>query len=157
MIRRPPRSTLFPYTTLFRSGLGEIPDRGGAEVGKAQFHDARGELEQLAVTLHIAQRLQRQQDAPGPGAREPRARRHLAERLRRRLGAERADHAQAARKGLHIAVAGARRAALFFGPTCGNYGSGIFFHGSIILSANFCSTYEHFSAAPAACIPETSK
>src|SRR2546430_4864950 len=23
MIRRPPRSTLFPYTTLFRSGLGE--------------------------------------------------------------------------------------------------------------------------------------
>src|SRR3712207_6889875 len=24
MIRRPPRSTLFPYTTLFRSGLGEV-------------------------------------------------------------------------------------------------------------------------------------
>src|SRR3712207_6136224 len=24
MIRRPPRSTLFPYTTLFRSGPGEI-------------------------------------------------------------------------------------------------------------------------------------
>src|SRR4051794_41702530 len=24
MIRRPPRSTLFPYTTLFRSGLGII-------------------------------------------------------------------------------------------------------------------------------------
>src|SRR3712207_7427321 len=23
MIRRPPRSTLFPYTTLFRSGLGD--------------------------------------------------------------------------------------------------------------------------------------
>src|SRR2546425_4954739 len=23
MIRRPPRSTLFPYTTLFRSGMGE--------------------------------------------------------------------------------------------------------------------------------------
>src|SRR2546429_6202702 len=23
MIRRPPRSTLFPYTTLFRSGVGE--------------------------------------------------------------------------------------------------------------------------------------
>src|SRR5437899_6221409 len=30
MIRRPPRSTLFPYTTLFRSLLGrrpEVPDR----------------------------------------------------------------------------------------------------------------------------------
>src|SRR2546428_8810438 len=32
MIRRPPRSTLFPYTTLFRSGVpavrGELGDRG---------------------------------------------------------------------------------------------------------------------------------
>src|SRR5256885_17272947 len=26
MIRRPPRSTLFPYTTLFRSGLERSPD-----------------------------------------------------------------------------------------------------------------------------------
>src|SRR3712207_7444251 len=26
MIRRPPRSTLFPYTTLFRSGLGPEQD-----------------------------------------------------------------------------------------------------------------------------------
>src|SRR2546426_3743208 len=25
MIRRPPRSTLFPYTTLFRSRMGHIP------------------------------------------------------------------------------------------------------------------------------------
>src|SRR3712207_7133067 len=25
MIRRPPRSTLFPYTTLFRSGQDEVP------------------------------------------------------------------------------------------------------------------------------------
>src|SRR4051794_41216468 len=33
MIRRPPRSTLFPYTTLFRSwGLAFLPD-GGALVG----------------------------------------------------------------------------------------------------------------------------
>src|SRR3989449_11163178 len=29
MIRRPPRSTLFPYTTLFRSGLGDLRGRGG--------------------------------------------------------------------------------------------------------------------------------
>src|SRR2546422_1417655 len=27
MIRRPPRSTLFPYTTLFRSGMTQLPDR----------------------------------------------------------------------------------------------------------------------------------
>src|SRR5690349_22249444 len=26
MIRRPPRSTLFPYTTLFRSGLAQVRD-----------------------------------------------------------------------------------------------------------------------------------
>src|SRR5258708_13939465 len=27
MIRRPPRSTLFPYTTLFRSARRRVPDR----------------------------------------------------------------------------------------------------------------------------------
>src|SRR2546427_11139143 len=32
MIRRPPRSTLFPYTTLFRSHLG-VATVGGAELG----------------------------------------------------------------------------------------------------------------------------
>src|SRR5256885_11648066 len=42
MIRRPPRSTLFPYTTLFRSGLrmpqagvGEATSTGGAQDGAA--------------------------------------------------------------------------------------------------------------------------
>src|SRR5438034_2484966 len=34
MIRRPPRSTLFPYTTLFRSDAG---DRGAAEQRAVQF------------------------------------------------------------------------------------------------------------------------
>src|SRR5687767_15684197 len=34
MIRRPPRSTLFPYTTLFRSGA-EAVDRRGIRVGGA--------------------------------------------------------------------------------------------------------------------------
>src|SRR2546425_8199816 len=29
MIRRPPRSTLFPYTTLFRSPLPQAPRAGG--------------------------------------------------------------------------------------------------------------------------------
>src|SRR3989441_12660726 len=32
MIRRPPRSTLFPYTTLFRSGAGFGPGRGATVV-----------------------------------------------------------------------------------------------------------------------------
>src|SRR3712207_7404905 len=38
MIRRPPRSTLFPYTTLFRSELGE---------GVGDLHAARERLEAL--------------------------------------------------------------------------------------------------------------
>src|SRR3712207_981714 len=36
MIRRPPRSTLFPYTTLFRSvPSGASPTKAGAAVGEA--------------------------------------------------------------------------------------------------------------------------
>src|SRR3712207_7806963 len=31
MIRRPPRSTLFPYTTLFRSGIDRLAERHGEE------------------------------------------------------------------------------------------------------------------------------
>src|SRR5258708_31471993 len=35
MIRRPPRSTLFPYTTLFRSALGWLPlVLGGSNFGQ---------------------------------------------------------------------------------------------------------------------------
>src|SRR5207253_8807466 len=32
MLRRPPRSTLFPYTTLFRSGLRVLPRRAEGSV-----------------------------------------------------------------------------------------------------------------------------
>src|SRR5688572_32083831 len=47
MIRRPPRSTLFPYTTLFRSrvrldeGLEDAPEQLGrhADAGVAHLHD----------------------------------------------------------------------------------------------------------------------
>src|SRR5256885_12232458 len=38
MIRRPPRSTLFPYTTLFRSRAGELV---GADVGAESGGGAR--------------------------------------------------------------------------------------------------------------------
>src|SRR3712207_7466160 len=39
MIRRPPRSTLFPYTTLFRSGdLGDRLDGAGLVVGVHHRH-----------------------------------------------------------------------------------------------------------------------
>src|SRR2546430_14802297 len=60
MIRRPPRSTLFPYTTLFRSHLGaphlnsplaeHVEDRGPALAAGGQAALERGR--QLAGTLH---------------------------------------------------------------------------------------------------------
>src|SRR3712207_7584220 len=41
MIRRPPRSTLFPYTTLFRS-----PQQGQDRAGEGHRHDGRVDLVQ---------------------------------------------------------------------------------------------------------------
>src|SRR2546430_9039935 len=57
MIRRPPRSTLFPYTTLFRSGVPvERPRFRGESAGRAwrRLADSlrrRGALVQLRGTL----------------------------------------------------------------------------------------------------------
>src|SRR5256885_5098659 len=60
MIRRPPRSTLFPYTTLFRSaspcqprhGHG-APARGdGAAVGRAAPAGARGDQDRKSTRLN---------------------------------------------------------------------------------------------------------
>src|SRR5439155_17509070 len=52
LLRRPPRSTLFPYTTLFRSGSEPFDSRGGgAAVGRAG-------------------RVSPQGDSPEPGAGE---------------------------------------------------------------------------------------
>src|SRR5690349_23175032 len=41
MIRRPPRSTLFPYTTLFRSGLREERSRSPLECLKEEIGQSR--------------------------------------------------------------------------------------------------------------------
>src|SRR3712207_7744168 len=52
MIRRPPRSTLFPYTTLFRSGPGHLLLEELVEVGGA--HERRVDhlaLEDLQALL----------------------------------------------------------------------------------------------------------
>src|SRR2546421_2268640 len=57
MIRRPPRSTLFPYTTLFRSGCrGEPFER---------------RQRRLAIVLVDDQRLDRQQPHAGIGGIPP--------------------------------------------------------------------------------------
>src|SRR3712207_8357954 len=54
MIRRPPRSTLFPYTTLFRSepALGLLDARGWqAEQRRRLGHQADAEVAHQAVRL----------------------------------------------------------------------------------------------------------
>src|SRR6266513_5031374 len=50
MIRRPPRSTLFPYTTLFRSAefLAEAPERGLRE----EFRDRRTLVPSARLDFH---------------------------------------------------------------------------------------------------------
>src|SRR3712207_9439402 len=54
MIRRPPRSTLFPYTTLFRSqqAVERVATRAPAHRGRrrlAAHRDDRGPLDRLAA------------------------------------------------------------------------------------------------------------
>src|SRR5256885_12300702 len=60
MIRRPPRSTLFPYTTLFRSGAPPDQRKGLGDVVAARAHGGRAPDRQaqgarvLAMLLQIA-------------------------------------------------------------------------------------------------------
>src|SRR3712207_9573433 len=54
MIRRPPRSTLFPYTTLFRSGHGDVEAvravlRAAAAVVRLLLHDRLAEVVAVAA------------------------------------------------------------------------------------------------------------
>src|SRR3712207_7982077 len=50
MIRRPPRSTLFPYTTLFRSSLGAAAERLSNFVEKAARATLVGDVFDDAAT-----------------------------------------------------------------------------------------------------------
>src|ERR1039458_10776288 len=58
MIRRPPRSTLFPYTTLFRSEVGgvELGDGGVEEFGEGEFRSEEHTSE-LQSLRHLVCRL----------------------------------------------------------------------------------------------------
>src|SRR3712207_7341924 len=71
MIRRPPRSTLFPYTTLFRSvrraglrarrvgaGAGDQPDAGPAAAARAHVHVHRARP--LEIGEHTSELQSRQ-------------------------------------------------------------------------------------------------
>src|SRR5947207_11425928 len=59
MIRRPPRSTLFPYTTLFRSGREiDVQPRVIPEITKSQMAQMHGE-ELLALPGDVKQVIDR--------------------------------------------------------------------------------------------------
>src|SRR2546428_12024248 len=92
MIRRPPRSTLFPYTTLFRSlrpdvargqglGRGGPPGAGGEEAGGRRGRKGRG-------PDRLARGWMRRPDARrGPPPRARRGRGPASVRVARRLAA----------------------------------------------------------------------
>src|SRR5258705_7728032 len=54
MIRRPPRSTLFPYTTLFRSQLQPVH---GVPYGAELAHQLDGNTAELVQPEHLLHRL----------------------------------------------------------------------------------------------------
>src|SRR3712207_8992293 len=78
MIRRPPRSTLFPYTTLFRSlGVEDLLAAGDLRAPRVAVAGPRvEEVEAAGRPLHVRQRL-------GAAARavrvEPRSEEHTSE------------------------------------------------------------------------------
>src|SRR2546427_5932340 len=60
MIRRPPRSTLFPYTTLFRSLMPDAPRVGG--ITPFLQIAAQAELAHLSLAPHFAMELHRSEE-----------------------------------------------------------------------------------------------
>src|SRR3712207_8086040 len=76
MIRRPPRSTLFPYTTLFRSAGGEEDDRQLPVLGDPP-HKVVGRAEVLGLGHELlgAERGQ----APDAAGDRPRSEEHTSE------------------------------------------------------------------------------
>src|SRR2546430_7516689 len=54
MIRRPPRSTLFPYTTLFRSDL-DLPPEPHAELRASALQDVEQELPRQRSEEHTSE------------------------------------------------------------------------------------------------------
>src|SRR2546426_4162590 len=71
MIRRPPRSTLFPYTTLFRSDFMRLPGlnvtHNGSANATALFQER---LDSRVIDRHTAQVLQRLRQANGQSDRK---------------------------------------------------------------------------------------
>src|ERR1017187_7654797 len=69
MIRRPPRSTLFPYTTLFRSALSRFWSSFGLPIGRPLFVPFRSEehTSELQSPMYLVCRLllEKKKNTPG--------------------------------------------------------------------------------------------
>src|SRR5256885_13331146 len=101
MIRRPPRSTLFPYTTLFRSKSSGVtirgivgerePASGEKQIGTFRSEEHTSEL-QSPCNL-VCRLLLEKQKLPQP--RQPPGLHRDSEQLQRRLPATRADRTSA--------------------------------------------------------------
>src|SRR5947207_5106872 len=78
MIRRPPRSTLFPYTTLFRSGSARARDVA-QPIGRLRAASADGGARASAST-HSRRTLRGRRSRRGvPGASYDRSEEHTSE------------------------------------------------------------------------------
>src|SRR2546429_3687408 len=53
MIRRPPRSTLFPYTTLFRSAMGASAKQINAMARRVKVADTTGRRIEVLITAIV--------------------------------------------------------------------------------------------------------
>src|SRR3712207_8410873 len=69
MIRRPPRSTLFPYTTLFRSAL-RIEMRRSWDQQRGRWHPVGSEREHRAILGASVVDLIREPQAAAPRSEE---------------------------------------------------------------------------------------
>src|SRR3712207_8378682 len=79
MRRRPPRSTLFPYTTLFRSQQDERPPRRDARPERRRLLVGRGRRGQLLVRQRGAARARRDDGPARPAALPRRSEEHTSE------------------------------------------------------------------------------
>src|SRR2546422_9906401 len=70
MIRRPPRSTLFPYTTLFRSCLNGHESKWLVPRGRVPQAPGTREQRRFGGAVHLTHELDRSREAGPPAARD---------------------------------------------------------------------------------------
>src|SRR3712207_9436394 len=102
MIRRPPRSTLFPYTTLFRS---ERHLEREAPPGDAPVVRPAGAVRVAGVEGHLhVRREDRDEQRLGGGRAEPPRARHGGQRRDRELGDRKSTRLNSSHANISYAV-----------------------------------------------------